>query len=341
MPLLVITLTLTGIIWLTQSLRFIDLIVNRGLGVSTFLYLSGLLVPSLLMIILPIGLYCATVMVYNRLMLDSEILVLKSAGLSRMSIGKPAVGIAVVATLFCYLLSVYLVPASFREFKDTQNFVRDNYAALLLQEGVFSNPSKGLTVYIDTRQPDGLLKGILVHDSRNVKAPITLMAQQGRLVQTEFGPRFNMINGNRQEIGETGNLSVLYFDQYTMDISVYGETSGQRWREEKERYLPELFYPEDDYSKSLITKLRAEGHHRLVWPLLCLTLTLIALAGLLSGSFNRRGQFKRIMVASVFAAIVLVIDLVLKNIASTSPSVIIFLYLNTIIWGMGAVYFLV
>ncbi len=331
MPLLVITMTLTGIIWLTQSLRFIDLIVNRGLGVSTFLYLSALILPSLLLIILPIGLYCATVMSYNRLTLDSEILVLKSAGLSRLSLGKPAMMVAAVVMVLCYVLSLYLVPAAYREFKDTQSFVRDNYAAVLLQEGVFSNPAKGLTVYIDTRQPDGLLKGILVHDSRNAEKPITLMAQEGRMVQTDFGPRFDMINGNRQEIGENGNLSVLYFDQYAMDISVYAKQSAERWREPEERFLHELFNPEDEFSKSIAGKLRAEGHHRLVWPLLCIAMTFIALAALLSGQFNRRGQWKRVLVASVCAGVVLVLDLVFKNISSSAPYFLILLYLNPLV----------
>lgn len=341
MPLVVITMTLTGIIWLTQSLRFIDLIVNRGLDITTFLYLSALIVPSLLMVILPIGIYCATVLTYNRLMLDSEILVLKSAGLSRISLGKPAIMMATAVMLLCYVLSIYLVPASYREFKDTQSFIRDNYAAVLLQEGVFSNPAKGLTVYVDSRQSDGLLKGILVHDSRDVTKPVTLMAQEGSLVQTEYGPRFDMINGNRQEIGENGNLSVLYFDRYAMDISVYAEKSAGRWREPEERFISELFYPKDDFGLSIADKLRAEGHHRIVWPMLCFALTIIALAGLLSGQFNRRGQWKRVLGASILAAIVLVLDLLLKNVSSSNPSMILLLYANPMIASALGVYVLI
>ena len=34
-PLFVVTLTLTGVVWLTQSLRFLDLIINRGSGDRT------------------------------------------------------------------------------------------------------------------------------------------------------------------------------------------------------------------------------------------------------------------------------------------------------------------
>ena len=43
---LFITLGLTLAIWLSQSLRWISYIVNRGLPASTFLYLIGLLLPS-------------------------------------------------------------------------------------------------------------------------------------------------------------------------------------------------------------------------------------------------------------------------------------------------------
>jgi lipopolysaccharide export system permease protein len=340
MPLVVITVTLTGIIWLTQSLRFIDLIVNRGLGVSTFLYLSSLIIPSLLMISLPVGLYCATVMVYNRLTLDREILVLKSAGLSRMALAKPALIIASTVVIFNYFLSLYLLPVSYREFKDTQIFVRDNYAAVMLQEGVFSNPVQGMTVYIDARQPDGLLKGILVHDTRTPQRPMTLMAQEGRMIQTEFGPRFDMINGNRQEIGENGNLSVLYFDRYAMDISVYAESTTNRVKDEKERFLHELLFPEESLGESMRSKLIVEGHHRLAWPLFCFAVTLIAISALLSGQFNRRGQFRRIVFASVIAASVLVLDLALKNVASSSRLLIPLLYLNPILVSSICLYIL-
>ena len=54
-PMLVVTFSLTGVIWLTQSLRFIDLIINKGLSFWLFLYLTLLLLPSLLTVILPIA----------------------------------------------------------------------------------------------------------------------------------------------------------------------------------------------------------------------------------------------------------------------------------------------
>ncbi len=330
-PALLILCTLTSIIWLTQALRFIDLIVNRGLDFSTFFYLSLLLIPSLATVVLPISLFTAVILVYNKLIMDSELIVLKGAGLSKFDLAKPALIVALGATLLGYAMSLYLLPASYREFKDMQAFIRNNYASLLLQEGVFSSPVEGLTVYIQERQADGMLKGILVHDGRTPDKPVTMMAQQGALVQTAQGPRFDLINGNRQEINhQQGQLSLLYFDHYSLDLSIYTNRKEHRWREPQERYINELFYPGVDDRPSMWGKLRAEGHQRLTWPLYNLILAVVALAAMFSGSFNRRGQWKRILMATVIAACVVIIAVGLNNIVAGMSALSPLMYVNVV-----------
>ncbi|PPR68192.1 MAG: hypothetical protein CFH00_00693, partial [Alphaproteobacteria bacterium MarineAlpha1_Bin1] len=66
-------LSLTGVIWLMQSLRFVDLIINKGLSASYFGQLTLLVLPGVLNIILPIALFAAVLYVYNNLDGDSEI----------------------------------------------------------------------------------------------------------------------------------------------------------------------------------------------------------------------------------------------------------------------------
>jgi lipopolysaccharide export system permease protein len=331
MPAVVITMTLTGIIWLTQSLRFIDLIVNKGLDISTFLYLSALLIPSLLMLILPISLFISILMVYNRFISDSELIVLKCAGLSRIKLAVPAIIVAGGVCFFGYLISLYLLPASYREFKDTQAFIRNNYASLLLQEGVFNTPINGLTVYIESRGQNGMLEGILVHDSRDPERPITMMAQEGKLVKTDSGPRFDLVNGQRQEIDKKhGNLTVLNFDSYEMDLSLYTSEIERNTRTPEERYVSELLFPYDVEPK-LQGKYKAEGHYRILWPLFSFVLTLVAIAALFSGQFNRRGQWKRILSATVIGVFLILLNFALRGAASSAPSLAILMYFNVII----------
>ena len=266
---------------------------------------------------------------------------MKSAGLSRVSLAKPALIVALIVTAVSYFVSFYLLPSSYREFKDTQVFIRNNYASVLLQEGVFSNPTKGLTVYIESRGKGGMLKGILVHDSRNPDRPITIMAEKGVLSRTEHGPRFELINGHSQGIDEeTGNLYILDFESDEYDLSMYTEQTERTWRTPEESYIHELFFPQDVSDKHR-KKFIAEGHYRIIWPLFNIVLTLVALSALFSGQFNRRGQWKRILSSNIISIGVVIMSLVLKSATAASPALAILSYLNVLLFGGFCAYIII
>ena len=337
-----ITVTLTGVVWLTQSLRFVEMIVNRGLSAPLFLYFTMLLLPTFLGIILPIALFIAVVFVYNRMLIDGELVVLRAGGCSQLAVAKPALILAGLITIFCYALTLYLIPASHRTFKDMQYTLRDAHPTVLLQEGVFSNVMDGITVYVRSRGSDGGLTGIIVHDARNQERPVTMMAEQGTIVTAGTGPRIVLVNGSRQEVDEKdGRLSLLYFDRYSFDVNTVSRGIPNRWREPRERFLDELFFSEDQ-AKTIgyYYKLRMEGHHRLSMPLLPLSFTLVGMALLLMGDFNRRGQLWRILSAVAIVFCVELAQLGLKNLGEKAPNIAFLIYLAPIIPAVLAVWLL-
>src|SRR5271154_4362240 len=102
---LLITFSLTSIVWLTQALRFIDFIVNQGVSVVIFVKLTLLLIPSLVLMILPPSLFCAVMFVYNKLKTDSELIVMQAAGISRWRLAIPAMQVAAGVMLVAYFIS--------------------------------------------------------------------------------------------------------------------------------------------------------------------------------------------------------------------------------------------
>ena len=324
-PTVFISLSLTSIIWLTQALRFIDFIINRGLSIGDFLYLTMLLIPSLMLFIVPISLFVAVLFAYNKLQADSELVVMRAAGLSPLQLARPAVLVAIAVSAFCYLLALYVMPMANRQFRDTQAFLRDNYTSVLLQEEVFNSPTDGLTVFVRERDDDGVLHGVLVHDNRQQADPITMMAEEARLVQTESGPRFYLVNGLRQERHE-GRVSWLNFDSYNLDLSLFDSSIGDRTRKPEEMFLSELF-DETVQDENLRRKYAAEGHQRLTWPLYALGLSLLGLTVLLRGEFSRRGQWKRIATASIAATGCVGGALGLTNMVTKFPESVPVLYI--------------
>ena len=332
---LLITFSLTSIVWLTQALRFIDFIVNQGVSIGIFLKLTILLIPSLLVMILPPATLMAVLFVYNKLRSDSELIVMQAAGISKWRLVLPAAQMALGVTLIGYVIALYLLPVSYSHFRQMQSFLRNNYVSILLQEGVFSNPVDGLTVFIRERDRDNVLHGILVHDNRMPDMAVTMMAEEGRLVETPQGPRFLLHNGNRQERNK-GRLSFLNFQSYTLDISLYTKEVKQRAADPQELFLSDLFTP--DASLTAIENQRrvAEGHQRLLWPAYSLALTLAGLAVFLSGQFNRRGQWQRLAGAIVIGTALLFAAVGLRGMMAQNPAFIPVAYLTLLIPAAAA-----
>lgn len=329
-----VTLALTFAIWLTQSLRLIDYIVNRGLPASTFLTFVGLLLPSFLGVVLPVAAFVAALFIYHKLATDSEMVVMRAAGLSQLQLARPAIILGVLVTIAVYSISLYFLPISFRNFKDLQSAFRSDFSTVLLQEGVFTALTDEITVYVRQRSANGELRGILVQDNRDPKKPVTMMAERGALVASEAGPRVVMENGNRQEVTPgTGRFSLLYFDRYTIELSEFGEAARSRWREPKERFLNELLFPSntDQRDQRYYQELIAEGHQRLVSPLYTLVFVLIGMAALLAGEFNRRGQAKRVLAAIACVAALEGISLALHDLATRSAAAVPAMYAAVVI----------
>lgn len=342
-PFLFFAGTLTGVIWITQSLRFVDLIINKGLSAGLFFYLTLLILPGVWALILPIALFASVLYTYFRLSADRELAVMGAAGLGPTALARPALALAAAVTLATYLLTLWLMPLGQRSFAGLKADLRTNLSYVLLQEGAFNTIGTGLTVYIRARGGSGELHGILVHDGRTPERPATMMAERGALIRTEQGPRLVLLAGNRQQVDRSsGQLSMLYFDRYTLDLAPFIEAGQEHWLEPGERYLSELFHPgdsPDDVANA--DRLRAEGHDRLTAPLYGFAFALIGLAAMFAGEFSRRGLGWRVAAAIVAACATRLIGLALVNLTAAFPAAAPLIYLNLALaiggalWALG------
>lgn len=304
-PLLFFAFVLTGVIWLSQSLRMLDVVINQSQSVGTFIYLTLLGLPQLMPLILPFAMFFAVLYALNRLYTESELVVMWAAGFSRWVVVWPILLIALAVTAMGYLFSLVVMPAGMREMKNRVFEIRADLVNTFVREGSFTNPIKGLTVYVSQNNPGGEIQGILVHDARNPKAIATYMAQSGLLANTPTGPRLIMNQGNAQWLeGGAGRLKILNFEKYVFDLSQFEKGQGARIPEVAERWLDELFYPDKTVPEKQRKKYIAEAHSRLSGPLYAMVFALIAVVALIGGNFNRRGYAGRIGLAflAMFAA---------------------------------------
>jgi lipopolysaccharide export system permease protein len=265
----VVLVSLTGVIWITQALRGIDLMTSQGQTILTFLGITSLVIPSLVLIISPIALMIAISHTLNKLATDSEIIVMNAAGFSPVRLFRPFVYATFVVALLVAFIAAYLAPEGLRRIKQWDAEITADVLTNVLQPGRFAQLDQNLTIRIRERQPGGLLKGIFIDDRRDPKERVTIVADHGTVLKNEGGSFLILEDGNleRFEAGKH-DPALVAFGRYGFDMSKFNQshdvTLGIR-----ERYLWELMTPEesDPIYKQLSGQFRAELHDRFMSPI--------------------------------------------------------------------------
>lgn len=303
-PLALILVSVTLIVWMTQTLQRIEIVVEHGAGLALFAFLSVLIIPSLLAIIIPFALYGAAVYALYRLHSDSEIAVLFAAGVSRWRLSAPILALTFVGALATLYVNVDLMPRSYRVLKEKVADIRADVASSILRSGEFTTLVDGFTIYIDDAAPGGesgsFFSGLLVNDYRNADDPKTYMAERALLSETENGPMLFLRNGNLQRRSvETGEVAIVPFDELAVNVASYQGSRRELVLELTERYPHELLNPDmsKPYDRANAGKLIAEGHARYAGPLYAFAYVLIGLYALIGGPYSRRGNIVRLIAA--------------------------------------------
>lgn len=339
---LLVTFSLMSIIWLTQSLRFVDLITNNGIAISVFAELTSLLMPRIFTVLAPVSVFAAVLFVYNRMLSDRELVVMKSAGISPLQCAVPAIIFGLFMSFFNIFVYNWGIPWSERQFSELQWKVKNDVSHLMLREGEFTRLQNGLTVFITTHEKDGSVTGIMVNDERTPGSRVTISAEKGRIIYTEKGPKIIMVNGARQEINKKNNqFTSVSFARYSVDFGIQ-EKSRKKEAGVRERDLQELLnaHNNPNLEEKEANRFFVEGNRRLLNPFFNLLFAVLACTGLLCGNFNRRGQTKIISISVTLMIVILALDLSLTNIAVNNLALLSLIYANLLIPLVACFYLL-
>lgn len=337
-----VAFSLLSMLWLTQSLRFVEMVTNKGLPLSLFVELTSLLMPRLFSILSPIAVFASVMFVYNRMLSDRELVIMQAAGISPWKNSKAAVYVGFILALFSIYVQNVGIPAAESSFRNLEWEIRNNVSHLMFREGEFNTIGGNMTVFISKHEEDGSVSGILVHDEKDPEKKVTLSAEKGRIVYTQTGPKILLVKGERQEISRNGgNFSSLQFERYSVDFGLMG---GKKIKpaSAREKSLWELLNADKDASLDEENKRKfiVEGHRRLITPWYNLVFALLACTGLLIGNFNRRGQSKIIFSSVTLMILVQGADLIITNLASRSLYFLPLLYANCLVPLLACIYML-
>lgn len=328
-----VSITLVGIMWLFQTIRLLEVVINRGAPLSNFLLMSVTVIPLWLTIAVPVSAFVAVIWVFQRAVADRELLVMQASGRSALQLARAPLSLGLLLTVILIVNSVMVLPHSFGVYKRVQFEVRNSLPTVMLQDNVFIDVVDGLTMLIGEKYDDGFAKDLFIHDERTEGKVVTMTARVGRFVERDGLPAVILQEGERIELSETGaSGATLLFDTHTVTIAPKDKAVSNRMPiDMNEDTIGNLLNPDKSPSPDYFNQRRAEGHYRMVSPALALVLVLIATCGALFGQVRRHTWSRRtllMIIGSVLSISALVSS---RSLATSIPATVPLLYASVIL----------
>jgi len=293
------SLVLISVYWINQAVDLFDALIADGQNVRTFVQFTALALPQIMLLVLPISAFVAVLYIFNRMISESELVVLQTAGLGPIRLLRPVLVFGLLLASLIAVSAHILTPIARGQFNDRSAQVSQDLAGRFLRAGEFIHPTSGLTVFIREITEIGEFRDVFLQDRTDPRTEATYTAQRALLVEGVDGPRLVMFDGSAQGRDLiTGRLSVVEFDDFTYPLTGLVNLSSDRVRDIRE-YSTGLLLTADETRaaalSSTVTEMRFIAHDRIVKSLFALFIPVIGAAALMTGTFSRFGVWPQIM----------------------------------------------
>lgn len=321
-------IALTGVIWITQALRELDLLTGKGQTLFIFLTVTGLSLPALINVISPVALFLATIYALNKLNGDSELIVMSAAGMRPLRLLRPFLVLAAFVSIVVGMITIYVMPASFQEMRNLVAKIRADFVATMAKEGQFITLENGITFHYRERSGDALL-GIFMEDRRDKDKVVVYLAERGQTVESNGQAYLVLEKGSvqRQE-PNSKDSSIVAFERYAVDLAAFNQEGGDIIYKPRERSTTQLLFPDKNelFYQYQEGRFRAELHERLSAWLYPLAMMVIAFAALGDARTTRQGRGLAIAAAVVGVVVLRIAGFAASSAVVRTPSAAIGIY---------------
>jgi lipopolysaccharide export system permease protein len=292
-PFILGLLVFTFILLTNRILKLMELVVNKGIGLGEVIKLIVFLLPSFLVLTIPMSILLAILIALGRLSADGELIALKASGVSLYQILVPFAVLCCIGFLLTNSLTLFLLPSGNHAFRRQLFQLSQRHSEANLQERIFNDDFAGLVIYINEIPGSGKpMRGILISDKRESDVPSLIIGEEGIIIsdQKEMKVTLRLFNGSiHRSAKDFKSYQQATFKVYDMNLQLSDEDSGGdtdvKYSELEASALMALAAERKKENKSAI-KILTELHKRFAFPCACFMLGLV---GIPLGAYRKKG----------------------------------------------------
>ncbi len=191
---LLVLFTFSVIVWSVQSVNYLDLIVEDGHAVSVYLNYSLLNMPKILTKFIPLSFMLGLFLTILKFEDESEFLILWTFGLNKMNVVNFFFKISILVLLIQLFFAAILNPLVLGHSRSIIKSSDLGSVSSIIKTNQFNDGLEGLTIYIEERTKDNVMKNIFIRDDNNIlkgfenskeSGNLTIVAKRGKLINNK------------------------------------------------------------------------------------------------------------------------------------------------------------
>lgn len=241
-----------------------------GIDLINLLFLILLMQPQLLVFTTPMALLLGVLLTYGRIQADNEMIIIMVSGMPYKNTFKPALYIGLIAFLFATLMSFYFAPMGVSLVRERILNVLAERAPLGLEEGVFNQGFKNITIFVKEKPEKLHLKEVIIFDERKRDTKI-IIAKEGIIKREKENINLSLLDG-RAYFNRGDSLNEVIFKEYIFKLTPNIDTIAKK---NSELSFFELIW-KIKTEKEKVIDYKLELYKRLALPLLCIVSVFLA-----------------------------------------------------------------
>ena len=218
---LTVSLSLSLIVWIIQSVNYLDFISQDGHGFRVYFAFISLNFPKIFSKIIIFSYFISMFYIIQKYLSNNEILIFWTNGISKIKFVNFIIKISIFFTIIQIISSYYLIPKTQDYSRD---FIRNSNIDLfssLITEKKFIDTVKDFTIFVERIDEQGIMTNIYLKDSVNKTNTQVISAKSGRIIEKGSEKYLYLTYGQILDITNNSleDSKIIKFNNTTFNLS--------------------------------------------------------------------------------------------------------------------------
>ncbi|MDC0473323.1 LptF/LptG family permease [Pelagibacteraceae bacterium] len=221
---LTILFALSAIAWTVRAVSFLDLIVENGHSVITYLQFSTLNLTNIITKFIPLSFLLSLVLTIIKFEKQNELIILWTSGVNKIKLVNLFFLISLLVLAFQLLFASIITPSSLNKSRSLIRVSDFNSISTIIKSNDFSDSFKNITFYTEKKNSLNEMENVFIRDENNTFKNIisnqedssntTIIAEKGFI----SNKKLLLINGIIQTQNKYGKISNINFTKTELSI---------------------------------------------------------------------------------------------------------------------------